>query len=79
MAKAHSSFRQPTSWLPESHVFTDTQRVDLFDDPPWEMTPDESRRAASDAARRPFRRATDRTTTLRRVLRKRGRHSRSAA
>lgn len=27
---------ESASWLPQSQVFADTQRVDLFNDPKWE-------------------------------------------
>ncbi len=28
------------SWFDSSQVFSDTQRVDLFNDPPWVVSPD---------------------------------------
>lgn len=61
-----------------SQVFTDTQRVDLFDDPIWETAPlAPARRTTMDEQRHPLRRTVDRALAWRRVLKKRGQHSRS--
>jgi len=71
MGRQHS---ESTWWCDPSQVFTDTQKVDLFNDPPWETVsnPSPKRAASVDTARR-------KTTVVRRVLMKRGQHSRRLA
>ncbi|HYA69479.1 MAG TPA: hypothetical protein VED63_12175 [Acidimicrobiales bacterium] len=59
--------KESTAWLDPSQVFTDTQRVDLFNDPKWETTEAMPRRSGT------------KWGTVRRVLVRRGRHSRSVA
>lgn len=59
--------RESTAWLDPSQVFTDTQRVDLFNDPKWETTEAVPRRSGITWG------------TVRRVLVRRGRHSRNVA
>jgi hypothetical protein len=39
MARRRTSSHGSASWFDPSQVFADTQRVDLFNDPPWEATP----------------------------------------
>jgi len=78
MARERSSFRESPSWLSASEVFTDTQRVDLFDDPRWELTaPPAPRRAVPGEPRRASRGTSGVASVLRRTFMKRGRHSRN--
>jgi hypothetical protein len=78
MARQRSTFGESPSVFHPSQVFTDTSRVDLFDDPRWETEPfTPTRRSTTDEPRRPLRRTVERALAFRRVLKKRGQHSRS--
>lgn len=59
--------KESMTWFDPSQIFTDTQRVDLFNDPKWETMDSLPRRSGA------------KWGTVRRVLVKRGRHSRSVA
>jgi hypothetical protein len=73
-----SSIKESQSWLPPSQVFADTQKVDLFNDPRWETTPGSpARRPVADESRRRPTRVIGKASAFRRVLMKRGRHSRN--
>jgi hypothetical protein len=75
-----SSSPNSPSWFHPSQVFTDTQRVDLFDDPKWEtMSHRTPRSSSTEHVRRPFGRTKDNGIGVRRVLMKQGRHSRRLA
>jgi|GEM_PF-3556986 hypothetical protein len=78
MVRPRSSFKE-SPWLPPSQVFTDTSRVDLFNDPPWETGSDFSFRRTPDESRRPLRWTAGKAGSLRRLFVKRGRHSRHLA
>jgi hypothetical protein len=69
--------RQSTDsgWLSRpSEVFTDTGRVDLFNDPPWDSIPQQpSSRNMADVVMDIAKRGVD---LVRRVLIKQGQHSR---
>ncbi len=75
MNKARTSSSESRSWLDSSQVFADTQRVDLFNDPPWEAAPDPSPRRATTASRDGSRWATAKTAVASRFAIKRGQHS----
>jgi len=80
MIRQRSLFRESTSWVDPSQVFTDTHKVDLFNDPPWELvSPTSARQAVDDETRRPRRWTTGTATAFRRILMKRGQHSRHLA
>ncbi len=79
MVRPRSSFKE-SPWLPPSQVFTDTQKVDLFNDPPWETGAASSpRRSVADETRRSLRWTLGKAAAFRRVLQKRGQHSRTIA
>jgi len=64
------------SWFDPSHVFADTQKVDLFNDPPWDAAPDPgSKRANSGDAREASRWTTAKSAVVSRLPMKRGQHS----
>jgi hypothetical protein len=64
------------SWSDPSQVFADTQRVDLFNDPPWVAAPDPSpRRPAGGGGREGSRWTTAVSAVVSRLPRKRGQHS----
>ena len=44
MSRKRMSSRPSASWFDPSQVFADTQRVDLFNDPPWVAAPEPSPR-----------------------------------
>ncbi len=78
MARQRPYYKESPSWLDASEVFTDTQRVDLFNDPRWETTVrPSSRRAMADEPHRAPRGTFAKALAFRRVLMKRGRHSRN--
>jgi len=78
MRRERSSFKESQSWFNPSEVFADTQRVDLFNDPRWETTSHSSpKRSADGKSRRPSRWTTPKANTFRRLLMKRGKHSRN--
>jgi len=64
--------KESMAWSDPSQVFTDTQRVDLFNDPKWETTDSLPRRSAASGL-------GARWGGVRRILVKRGRHSRTMA
>ncbi len=78
MVRPRSSFKE-SPWLPPSQVFTDTQKVDLFNDPPWETGAVSPRRTMADDTRRSLRWTLGKAAAFRRVLVKRGQHSRHLA
>ncbi len=64
------------SWFDSSQVFADTQRVDLFNDPPWEAAPEPSpRRANAGGGREGSRWAVAKTAVVSLLPMKRGQHS----
>jgi hypothetical protein len=64
------------SWFDPSQVFADTQRVDLFNDPPWVAAPDASpRRTTGGAMRGGSRWTMAKTAVVSRLPIKRGQHS----
>jgi hypothetical protein len=64
-------------WFHPSQVFTDTERIDLSNDPRWETTSHSStRRLVADGTDGRTKWATAKWDTVRRVLVKRGQHSR---
>ncbi|MGD0380473.1 MAG: hypothetical protein ABSC30_10865 [Acidimicrobiales bacterium] len=68
------------SWFDSSQVFSDTQRVDLFNDPPWEAAPDPSpRRASVGGGREESRWALAKTVVVSLLPSKRGQHSHKTA
>jgi hypothetical protein len=79
MARQRTSSSGSASWFDPSQVFADTQRVDLFNDPPWELTPPSpSRRPVAEP------RATSwwtmaKSAVVNRVPAKRGLHSRATS
>lgn len=76
MARQRTSSSGSTSWFDPSQVFADTQRVDLFDDPPWDATPPQAPRSAVTAKPRPTSWWTvAKTAVVSRVPMKRGLHS----
>ncbi len=78
MARQRPFYKESPSWLDASEVFTDTQRVDLFNDPRWETTVRPSaRRVMADEPRGGPRGTIAKALAFRRVLMKRGRHSRN--
>jgi hypothetical protein len=73
MARQRSFFSESPSWSNPSEIFSDTQRVDLFNDPKWETPLPSARRAEDDESPRASR------WRVRRVLMRRGQHSRKVA
>ena len=64
------------SWFDPSQVFADTQRVDLFNDPPWVAAPDPSpRRAPTPPPRQASRWAVAKTAVVSLLPLRRGQHS----
>jgi hypothetical protein len=66
------------SWFDSSQVFSDTQRVDLFNDPPWVLSPDPDpvpKRSTGGGTRAGSRWTTAKTTLVSKLPLKRGRHS----
>ena len=78
MGKEHPPDRArkaSTPWLAQSQVFADTRKVDLFNDPKWEIAPPPTRgREAPKDSSGVFGSAF---SSLRRRLIRRGAHSRS--
>ena len=64
------------SWFHPSQVFSDTQKVDLFSDPPWETSSDPSPRRPQNGRSGL---SKMKTLGLRRMLSKRGQHRRTFA
>ena len=75
MSKARTSSSESRSWLDSSQVFADTQRVDLFNDPPWEAAPDPSPHRATTATRDGSRWTAARSAVASKLAIKRGQHS----
>jgi hypothetical protein len=76
MARQRTSSGGSASWFDSSQVFADTQRVDLFNDPPWESTPPPAPRRAVDGESRAVSWWTmAKTAVVNRVPAKRGLHS----
>ncbi len=64
------------SWFDPSQVFADTQRVDLFNDPPWVAPPEPSpRRPTGSGTREGSRWMMAKTAVVSRLPIKRGQHS----
>ena len=78
MVKQRASAKESPAGFDPSQVFADTQRVDLFNDPPWETARRLPRRAASTGAGRPSW-LTAKAAALGRRGAKRGRHSHKLA
>jgi hypothetical protein len=72
MIKRRPALKISDPWSDSSLVFSDTQRVDLFDDPRWETRPVSPVKATS-LTPRAVGRASKRVFPFRRA--KRGRHS----
>ena len=51
MNRPRQSSGESASWFDPSQVFSDTRKVDLFNDPPWEATTRPSPRPAGDEHR----------------------------
>jgi len=67
-------------WYDSSEVFSDTRKVDLFNDPPWETpSPPPSARAATLEERPASWRATVKAAVAGRIFTKRGQHSHKLA
>ncbi len=62
------------SWFDSSQVFSDTQRVDLFNDPPWVAAPEPPPRRSTGGGSREGSRWTM-TAVVSRLVNKRGQHS----
>jgi hypothetical protein len=76
MARQRPSSSGSASWFDSSQVFADTQRVDLFNDPPWEVTPPSApRRPVSGESRATSWWTMAKTAVVNRVPAKRGLHS----
>jgi hypothetical protein len=76
MNRQRTSSTGSVSWFDPSQVFADTQRVDLFNDPPWVAAPDPSpRRAAAPATRHTSRWAVAKTAVVGLLPLRRGQHS----
>ena len=70
------SSSESVSWFDSSQVFSDTQKVDLFNDPPWVAAPDPSpKRPAAADDRETSRWTMALTAVMSRLSVKRGRHS----
>jgi hypothetical protein len=72
MIRRRPALNHTDPWSDSSLVFSDTQRVDLFDDPRWETRPVSPAKSAS-LSPRAVRQATRRVFPFRRT--KRGLHS----
>ncbi len=68
--------KQAPLWPDPSQVFSDTQRVDLFNDPRWESPPDSPGRRLPAERPAPARRRSG-ALAYWRSMTKRGQHSRS--
>jgi hypothetical protein len=67
------------SWFDSSQVFSDTQRVDLFNDPPWVAAPEPApRRSTGWGSREGSRWTMAKTAVVSRLPIKRGQHSHKA-
>jgi hypothetical protein len=62
------------SWFDPSQVFADTQRVDLFNDPPWVADPD-PRRVNAGGTREASRWTMAKSALVSRLPIRRGQHS----
>jgi hypothetical protein len=76
MSRQRTSSSGSASWFDPSQVFADTHRVDLFNDPPWELTPPSApRRAIAEESRAVSWWTMAKTAVVNRVPAKRGLHS----
>jgi len=67
------------SWFDSSQVFSDTQRVDLFNDPPWVAAPEPSpRRSPGGGTREGSRWTLAKSAVVSRLAIKRGLHRHKA-
>jgi hypothetical protein len=67
------------SWFDSSQVFSDTQRVDLFNDPPWVAAPEPApRRSTGGGSREGSRWTMAKTAVVSRLPIKRGQHRHKA-
>jgi hypothetical protein len=74
MGRERMSSSGAASWFDPSHVFADTQKVDLFNDPPWVADPG-PRRAGAGEAREASRWTMAKSAVVSRLPMKRGQHS----
>ncbi|HEY5026450.1 MAG TPA: hypothetical protein VII76_15850 [Acidimicrobiales bacterium] len=76
MNRQRMSSSGSVSWFDPSQVFADTQRVDLFNDPPWVATPDPSpKRSTAGSGREGSRWTTAKSAVASRLPLRRGQHS----
>jgi hypothetical protein len=75
MSRQRTSSSGSASWFDPSQVFADTQRVDLFNDPPWELTPPSAPKRAVVETRTVSWWTMAKTAVVNRVPAKRGLHS----
>ncbi len=76
MNRQRTSSSGSVSWFDPSQVFADTQRVDLFNDPPWVAAPDPSpKRATGPGPREASRWAMAKIAVASRLAIRRGQHS----
>jgi hypothetical protein len=75
--RQRSTYGDSPSWSDPSQAFTDTQRVDLFNDPRWEISPRHAARGdlATDT-QRPVRWAVGSVAAVWHALTGHGKHSR---
>ena len=77
IVRQRSTFGDSLPWSDPSQTFTDTQRVDLFNDPRWETAPREvARGAVAIDPQRPVRWTMGSITAVWHALTGRGKHSR---
>jgi hypothetical protein len=76
MGRERRSAVESASWFDASQVFADTQRVDLFNDPPWDTAhrPPQRRAVAAEGSE-PSRWTMAKSAAVGRLLSKRGQHS----
>jgi len=80
MIRQRASSSGSAAWFDPSQVFADTQRVDLFNDPPWEAAPRSSpRREGEVPAREASWWTAAKTAVIGRVPLRRGHHSHKIA
>jgi hypothetical protein len=78
IVRQRSTFGDSLSWSDPSQTFTDTQRVDLFNDPRWETAPRQTSRGAVDIdPQRPVRWTVGSIAAAWHSLTGRGKHSRT--
>ena len=77
MVKQRWNVEEQSLWSDASQAFSNTQRVDLFNDPRWESSsPSPSRRTVTDEVKDPLGSTIDKAAMFWRCLLKRGLHSR---